>query len=165
MFGITSWSFLRNVPFLDDRNSSSFRQRRVPMNLSTCQPENIGWFIEDQAFLRSYDLAASPLPLPSSPVMMFLFLSLTLCRRSSILTGEGRDREKAWSSINNWIISDTSYDRDILKYRIKTISYFHAGIRMAAVLLVLEEKGGLGDGEGDYIDDKDVSCVTVSKAE
>jgi hypothetical protein len=36
---------------------------------------------------------------------------------------------------------------------------------MAAVLLVLEEKGGLGDGEGDYIDDKDVSCVTVSKAE
>ncbi len=35
-------------------------------------------------------MAPSPLPPPSSAVTkMFLFLSLTMCRRSNLLTGEG----------------------------------------------------------------------------
>jgi hypothetical protein len=50
------------------------------------------------------------LPLPPSPVSkLSLFLSLPVCCRSSLLTGEGGgrgaesyDRKKAWSSINNF---------------------------------------------------------------
>jgi hypothetical protein len=51
------------------------------------------WYIkiEGQAFLRSYDsVLGSPTPFPNSPVSkLSLFLSLPVCRRSSLLTGEG----------------------------------------------------------------------------
>jgi hypothetical protein len=44
---------------------------------------SIQWFIEDQAFLRSYDLA--PLPLLPSPISkMSLFLSLPVCRGGGV---------------------------------------------------------------------------------
>ncbi len=49
-----------------------------------------------------------PIPPPSSPVSkLSIFLSLPVCRQSSLLTGEGggweksNDGEKAWSSINH----------------------------------------------------------------
>ncbi len=48
--------------------------------------ENIELFIDDQAFSPSYDLAP-PSPTPVSKLS--LFLSLPVCRRSSLLTGEG----------------------------------------------------------------------------
>jgi hypothetical protein len=47
-------------------------------------PGRIEWFIEDQAFLW----APSPFPL-SRQTKFFLFLSLPVCRRSSLLSGEG----------------------------------------------------------------------------
>ncbi len=53
-------------------------------------PEMIEWFIEDQAFLRSYDSTPRTPPPPTSPVSKSsLFLSLPVCRRSSLLTGKG----------------------------------------------------------------------------
>jgi hypothetical protein len=61
---------------------------------------------------RSYYLAPPPPPLPVSKLTFFL--SLPVCRRSSLLTGEGGgsrggaksdDVEKAWSSINHSILS------------------------------------------------------------
>ncbi len=47
--------------------------------------------VEDQAFLRSYDSAPrpSPPPPPLPSAKWCLFLSLPVCRRSSLLTGEG----------------------------------------------------------------------------
>jgi hypothetical protein len=49
--------------------------------------ESIAWFIEDQAFPLSYDLAP---PLPPSPVFkLSLFLSLPVCHWTSLLMGEG----------------------------------------------------------------------------
>jgi hypothetical protein len=53
--------------------------------------------------------------LPPSPVSkLSLFLGLPVCRRSSLLTGEGEEEEpnqrnhgyKAWPSINHSILSD-----------------------------------------------------------
>jgi hypothetical protein len=62
------------------------------------------------ATLRSYDSAPRPPLFPPSPVSnLSLFLSLPLCRRSSLLTGgrgaESFDREKSWLSISNSILS------------------------------------------------------------
>ncbi len=51
-------------------------------------PESIECFIEDQAFLRQYDLAP-PHPHPTLVSKLCIFLSLPLCRRSSSLTGGG----------------------------------------------------------------------------
>ncbi len=54
-----------------------------------CKTESIKWCIEDQASWPSYDLATPP-PLPPSPVRKLpLFLSLPMCRRSSLLMEEG----------------------------------------------------------------------------
>ncbi len=68
------------------------------------EAESIEWFIEDQAFSPSYDLAPPPPP-PSSPVSKLSFFL-------SLLRGEwgwGRSHiirhEKAWSSINHLINS------------------------------------------------------------
>jgi hypothetical protein len=80
-------------------------------------PESTECFIEDQAFLRSYDsapLLAHPLFL-SSPVSKLPLFSVS-CESSVELTdgrwggGGGRgakpyDREKAWLSINHSILS------------------------------------------------------------
>ncbi len=53
------------------------------------EKQSIGWFIEDKAFLLSYDLAPRPHPPPSLVSKLVLFLSLPVCRRSSLVTGEG----------------------------------------------------------------------------
>ncbi len=46
-------------------------------------PESIEWFIEDQAFLPSYDFAP---PFPRKSVSCLSFLNIPVCRRSSLLT-------------------------------------------------------------------------------
>ncbi len=53
-------------------------------------PESNESFIEFQAFLRSYDSAPRPSssPPPSPVSNLLLFLSLPVCRRSSLLKGE-----------------------------------------------------------------------------
>jgi hypothetical protein len=52
-------------------------------------PESIERFIEDRAFLRSYDLLPTPPSLHPFPLSrLSLFLSLPVCRRSKLLTGE-----------------------------------------------------------------------------
>ncbi len=63
-------------------------------------PESIEWFIADQAFLP-------PRPPLSHVSNLSLFLSLSVCRRYSLLTGRRRalsriirPRKKAWASIN-----------------------------------------------------------------
>jgi hypothetical protein len=62
--------------------------------------------MEDQAFSPSYYWAPPPPPSPVSDI----FLSLPMCRRLSLLIGEGDEggwggaksyREKAWLSINH----------------------------------------------------------------
>jgi hypothetical protein len=74
-------------------------------------------FTEDQAFLRLYDSAPRPPPsLPTSPVRkLSQFLNHCVCRRSSLMTGEGgggsgrgaesHERKKAWASMNSSILS------------------------------------------------------------
>ncbi len=49
--------------------------------------------LEDQAFSLSYDLAPIPTPISSLVSTLSLFLSLPVCRRSSLLTGEGGGEE------------------------------------------------------------------------
>ncbi len=82
--------------------------------------ESIEWFTEDQAFLRRIIRllanSALPLPLPVIIKLLSLFLSLPVCRRSSLLTeeewggGVGEEpniqpRETAWSSLNHSLLS------------------------------------------------------------
>ncbi len=77
-------------------------------------PVSIEWFLEDRAFLRSYDSA--PHSPPSSVRKLYLFPSLPLCRRWSLLTGQRwrgwprvqimlYDREKDWPSMKHSILS------------------------------------------------------------
>jgi hypothetical protein len=55
------------------------------------QAESIECFIVDQAFLLSYELAPVTPP-PLSPVIkLSLCISLPLCHRSDLLTGEGKE--------------------------------------------------------------------------
>ena len=80
-----------------------------------CEVSDIELFTEDQALALSSDLAPPPHPSPLSPVSkLSLFLSLPVCSRSSLLTGEGERGqggaksyrgEEAWSSINHSILS------------------------------------------------------------
>ncbi len=57
--------------------------------------ESIEWFIECQTFSVSYDLAFSTHPF----CKLSLFLSLPVCRRSSL--GEGEEvNQEAWPSLN-----------------------------------------------------------------
>ncbi len=86
-----------------------------------CVPEHTEWFIEDQAFLRSFDSAPRP-PLPPSLIGQHysascLFFILPMCRRPSLLRERGvggrcgdksYDREKAWPSIKHSILSGAS---------------------------------------------------------
>ncbi len=62
----------------------------------TIDPESIQCKIEYQAFSPSYDLAPSPSPpLSDSPVnKLSLFLSLPVCRQSSLLTEGGGEEPK-----------------------------------------------------------------------
>jgi hypothetical protein len=58
-------------------------------------------------------------PLPLSPISkLSLLLSLPVCRRSGLLTGEGEgngggaksyDGEKGWPSVNHSLLSDGNY--------------------------------------------------------
>jgi hypothetical protein len=78
-------------------------------------PESIEGFIEDQALLLLYDCLLLH-PLPPSPVRkLSLFLSLPVCRRVSLVMGEGGRGEKAWSSVNNSVLSG-SHSTVILHY-------------------------------------------------
>jgi hypothetical protein len=63
-------------------------------------------------FLAVYDSAPRPPPPPPPVSNLPIFLSLPVCRRSSLLPGEGGgrgagsyDREIAWPSINHSILS------------------------------------------------------------
>jgi hypothetical protein len=93
----------------------------VPSTLSSTSAESIELLIEDQAFLRSYDLAP-PLSPPNSPFSkLSLFLSLLVCRRPSLQMGDvggggaggakSYDCEKARSSMNKSILSEMAYVR------------------------------------------------------
>ncbi len=75
--------------------------------LGVCHRESIEWFIEDQAFLWSYDLDSPPSPpLPTSPVSkVSLFLDLPVRSRVGGMGAKSYDREKAWSSTNHSILS------------------------------------------------------------
>jgi hypothetical protein len=77
-----------------------------------------------------------------------------------------RTRESC-SSIKHSILSDTSYDRDTFLSKEQKQYHISTQVRMPDVLLYLQRKRGFGygDGERDFIDDKDVSWVTVSKPE
>ncbi len=49
----------------------------------SCRPQSIEWFIENQAFLRTYDLAPRPPPSPPPPVSkLYICLCLFLCLAS-----------------------------------------------------------------------------------
>ncbi len=93
-------------------------RRMLGSNPGLLRPERIEWFIKEQAILRSYYSAPRPPPPPSPPPSvskLYLFLSLTLCRRSSLLIGERGEgagvepnhatRKKAWASIYISILS------------------------------------------------------------
>ncbi len=93
--------------------------QKIVINIQTwrlCSPESIEWFIEVQAFLRSYDSATRPLSPPPTPVSkLSQFLGLSVPRRSSFWRERGGgggaklyDGEKAWSSINHPILSDAA---------------------------------------------------------
>ncbi len=79
-------------------------------------PESIECFIEKQASSPSYDDLAPPPSLPPSSIgKLSLFLTLPVCRRSSLLTGEGGgggggaklyDGEEAWYPINHSLLSE-----------------------------------------------------------
>jgi hypothetical protein len=111
--------------------------------------ESIEWFIEDQAFLLSYDSAPRPSPYPSSPASkLSIFLSLPVCRRSVLYwrggggAGDGRgaksyDREKAWPSINHSILPGT-YNVCIY-IDIKALTYLRdTGIEIVNTKFVLQ---------------------------
>ncbi len=59
----------------------------VKLSFMYDMPESIDCFINDQAFLSSYDLAPPPHP-HYTISKLSNFLSLPMCRRSSILMGE-----------------------------------------------------------------------------
>ncbi len=88
-------------------------QRMISIRKSWAVKASIKWFIEDQAFSLSYDLAPHPPPAPSPGSKLSLFLSLPVCRRSSLLTGGGRGRGRsqiiprrgAWSPIDYSLLS------------------------------------------------------------
>ncbi len=61
--------------------------RSLKKTLHRTKAEGIEWFVEDLAFSLSYDMAPHPPPPPFSKLS--LFLSLPVCRLSSLQTGEG----------------------------------------------------------------------------
>jgi hypothetical protein len=69
------------------------------------------WMIYGPGFLAVLWFGSSPIPSPSLVSNLSFFLTIPVCRRSSILTGkvvggaESYDREKAWPSINHSILS------------------------------------------------------------
>ncbi len=91
-------------------------QGMISIRKSWAVRASIKWFIEDQAFSLSYDLAPHPPPATSPGSKLSLFLSLPMCRRSSLLTGRGRGRgrsqiiprREAWSPIDHALLSGQS---------------------------------------------------------
>jgi hypothetical protein len=86
-------------------------QPKKPKNYTS---DNIEWFIEDQAFLRSYDSAPCPPPpncsIPSASCLSFsIFLCITGRAVRLPAGGGGRtpksyDSEKAWPSLNHSVL-------------------------------------------------------------
>ncbi len=114
------WKGLERSQIIRRRESlviyKSFNTLPLSINHFLFPWERFEWFIEDQAFSSSYDFGSYPPPPPPSPVIkLSLFLSLPVCRRSSLQTGKGgrrgwrgaklHDDEKAWSSIKYSILS------------------------------------------------------------
>ncbi len=100
--------------------------------------KNDAWQLEIREYWKIYRgtgflsvvwYGSSPAPSPSFLVSkLSLFLSLLVCRQTSLPTGEGGgewgwrrshitvyDGEKAWSSINHSILSDRAYPRSFRK--------------------------------------------------
>ncbi len=83
--------------------------------IAETQTESIEWFMEDQAFLLSYDSAPGPPPSPSLPSANFLSSSVFPCVAGkaywcggwSERGAKSHNCEKAWSPINNSILSAT----------------------------------------------------------
>ncbi len=104
----------KNGPFLYAKKGWDKKRQDlfVLVHHSLQMPESIEWFIEDQAFSPSYDLAPPAPPLPSSVSKLSLFLRLPVCRRTGGGRGWGRSqiirRQEAWSSINHSILFDRS---------------------------------------------------------
>jgi hypothetical protein len=93
--------------------------------------ESIELFREDQVIPPSLVLAPPPPLPPSSVSKLFLFLSLPVCRRSSLLTGEGEGvLDKAWSSINYSNLfgfaarTCTTFFLLSCRYLLSTVSYY-----------------------------------------
>ncbi len=79
---------------------------------------NIEWFIEDQVFLPSYDLAPPPFPSPLSRQQVVSFNTSCVSQVGRAFWREGGggvvksyDNEKAWSSINYSILSGVQHVR------------------------------------------------------
>ncbi len=107
------WSLLTSIvnahPFL---LPAAVQMRTCNDDICVFKPESIEWYIDWPGFLIVVWFSSVP-TLPPPPVSkLFLFFSLPVCRRSSLLTGGGGrgDKvyygEKAWSSINHLILSD-----------------------------------------------------------
>jgi hypothetical protein len=78
----------------------SRNKKTVEWGLEIPGSKSMQWFIEDQAFFRSFDSALRPPPLHPSPVRkMSLFLNLPVCSQSSIFAGDVEEREWARSQI------------------------------------------------------------------
>ncbi len=86
-------------------HSGSLDSTSAPNFKGSNSAENIAWLMEGQAFSPTFVFGSTPTPLPSSSC-----LSLTVCYRSSLLTGRGGgaisyDGEEAWSSLKYSILS------------------------------------------------------------
>ncbi len=80
---------------------------------TTMVTKSIEWCIEDQAYLRSYDMALRP-PLPPSPVSKLNRRHRNTEKETtvwweSVGGTKSYDREKAWSCINHLILFSYKY--------------------------------------------------------
>ncbi len=92
-------------------NSALWVTSKFPGHVSYSMPEKTEQYIEDQAFLRSYD--SVPRPPPPHPRPTTHWKSENERGNHADGKGEGRgaksyDRKKAWSSINHSILSAAS---------------------------------------------------------
>jgi hypothetical protein len=82
-----TFSLRTNFSYVSEYMTYTARLQRT--NDADSDTESIEWFIENKAFSRSYDSAPPhPLLYPSPDSKLSLLLSLPMCRRSSLLTGE-----------------------------------------------------------------------------
>jgi hypothetical protein len=129
------------------------------LNIEQCA-ESIEWFIEDHRLSCGRTIRLLFHPLPPSPVSkLILFFSLFVCRRSSLLMVDGGgggakscDREKAWSSISQSILSGTVYiavfalnDRDSFS-EARRLWYQTLQVHFSTLYIVLRHRVSLRNG-------------------